>query len=89
MMGVDRAKGDRDVDSPIVDPDGSGNEAFLPVFDESFFTDAERRLIPRTGDDEHPEWYVDHQGLLYSLAVERLVSASCRWVSDPASTCFW
>lgn len=52
----------------LTNPDGE-NEVFLPVFNLDFFTEEERDAIPRTGDDEHPEQYVDHQGLAYKCAV--------------------
>lgn len=53
----------------IADPEGSGNEVFLPVYDDEFFSDEERVKIPNTGDEEHPELYIDHFGGLYLLAV--------------------
>jgi MoxR-like ATPase len=53
----------------VVDPDGSGNHSFLPIYDPEYFDATERAKIPRTGDDEHPELYVDHFGGLYLLAV--------------------
>lgn len=53
----------------IVDPRGIGKPVYLPVFDEKFFSEEERKKIPRTGDDEHPESYVDHQGLVYQSVV--------------------
>lgn len=53
----------------VVDPDGSGNEVYLPIYDSAFFDDSERTLIPKTGSDEHPELYVDHFGGVYGLGV--------------------
>lgn len=53
----------------VVDPNGSGNEIMLPIFDPMYFDDEERARIPRTGDDEHPELYVDHFGGVYGLGV--------------------
>jgi MoxR-like ATPase len=53
----------------IPDPDGSGREAFLPIFRVDFFSDEEQMKIPRTGDGEHPELYVDHFGGAYLAAV--------------------
>lgn len=53
----------------VADPNGSGNEVFLPVYDPDFFSDEERAKIPRSGDDEHPELYVDHFGGVYLAAV--------------------
>jgi len=53
----------------IVDPNGSGNEVFLPIFDEKYFTEAERAMIPQTGSDEHPELYIDWNSGVYKVAV--------------------
>lgn len=53
----------------IRDPKGYGDPVYLPVFDLEFFPPEERVKIPRTGDDEHPESYVDHQGLVYKSVV--------------------
>lgn len=53
----------------IKDPEGSGFEVYLPVYDVEFFDVDERALIPRTGDDEHPELYIDHNGAVYKCAV--------------------
>ncbi len=47
------AKGSRSVD--------------LPIFRIDFFSDTEQQKIPRTGQDERPEDYVDHAGLLYTV----------------------
>lgn len=41
----------------------------LPIFDPAFFSEEERSAIPMTGDDEHPEEYVDHLNLVYKTAV--------------------
>ena len=53
----------------IPDPKASGNETYLPIYDLEFFDEEERSKIPQTGDDEHPELYVDHFGGVYLLAV--------------------
>lgn len=53
----------------ILDPMGSGNEAFLPIYDRDYFDVTERAKIPQTGEDAHPELYIDHFGGLYLLAV--------------------
>lgn len=53
----------------VVDPEGTGNFTFLPVFANEFFSDNERSKIPATGDDEHPENYIDHNGAVYKIAV--------------------
>lgn len=42
--------------------------AKLPVFDPKSFEEDEREHIPRSGDDEHPELYIDHAGLTYAVA---------------------
>jgi len=53
----------------VPDPMGSGNETFLPIYDIAHFSDEEQSKIPRAGDDEHPELYVDHFGGTYTAAV--------------------
>ena len=53
----------------VKDPNGSGNEVFLPIYRRDYFTDVEASKIPQTGDDEHPELYVDHFGGVYLAAV--------------------
>lgn len=53
----------------VLDPEGTGNYTFLPIFDPSYFSDNERGKIPTTGDDEHPENYIDHNGAVYKIAV--------------------
>lgn len=64
----DRAAGIRAF-RKITDPRGSGNFTFLPVYDLDHFVESDLVLIPRTGDDEHPELYVDHSGAVYDCAV--------------------
>ncbi len=44
-------------------------KVFLPVFDPEFFDDIERSKIPQTGEDAHPELYVDHSNAVYKTAV--------------------
>ena len=54
----------------VYDPEVRGGEpVYLPIFDVDFFSPEEQAAIPRTGDDEHPEEYVDHMGLTYKAAV--------------------
>ncbi|USH45090.1 AAA-ATPase [Gordonia phage Camerico] len=52
-----------------IDADNKSRFVMLPVFDPQYFDDNERAKIPMTGDDEHPEKYVDHQNLLYKTGV--------------------
>lgn len=54
----------------VEDPHGTGHSVMLPIFNLNHFTEEQRALVPQTGDDEHPELYVDYSGLIYSLAVE-------------------
>ena len=51
----------------IKDPTGYGPSIHMPIFDPDHFTEDERKNIPRPGDDEHPELYIDHLGLLYKM----------------------
>lgn len=53
----------------IVDPEGTGNFVFMPIFDPKFFPEEEQAKIPQTGDDEHPELYLDHNGSVYKIMV--------------------
>lgn len=53
----------------VQDPAASGNETFLPIYRMDFFDADEQAKIPKTGDDEHPELYVDHFGGVYLAAV--------------------
>lgn len=46
-----------------------GRDVYLPIFDPEFFDENERAKIPRTGDDEHPEKYMDHLGLAFITTV--------------------
>lgn len=46
-----------------------GNEVYLPIFSDSIFNEVAQAKIPRTGDKEHPEEYVDHFGGVYAVAV--------------------
>src|SRR5690606_39241824 len=52
-----------------ISDDKSGNSVYLPVFSPDFFSEEERELIPKSGDPEHPEMYVDHFGGVYASAV--------------------
>ena len=60
----------------IPDPKPSGSlvgkrpDVFLPIFDPASFSESEEAKIPKMGDDEHPENYLDHNGLFYTFAVE-------------------
>ena len=53
----------------VEDPEKSGPTVYLPIFNLDHFSVEEQAAIPRTGDDEHPEEYVDHMGLVYKTAV--------------------
>lgn len=53
----------------VVDPDDSGSEVYLPIYRGDFFTPEEQSKIPKTGEDAHPELYVDHFGGVYGCAV--------------------
>lgn len=67
----------------VPDPLGSGNEVFLPIYRRDFFSPEEQELIPNTGDDEHPELYVDHFGGTYGLAVAWLELDETPMLSGP------
>jgi len=52
----------------IGQPDGPGTVA-LPIFAPSTFTDEELHHIPKTGDDNTPELYVDYDHKLYKFGI--------------------
>lgn len=52
----------------VVDPETS-NEVYLPIYRRDFFSVEEQAKIPHTGDDEHPEDYIDHGFYTYKVAV--------------------
>ncbi|QRI45565.1 AAA-ATPase [Gordonia phage Ekhein] len=45
-----------------------GREVYLPVFKREIFSPEEQAKIPATGDQEHPETYIDHMGLTFTVA---------------------
>jgi MoxR-like ATPase len=61
----------------IQDPAMYGPPIPIPIMDEMavdregnrIFSDADRARIPRTGDDEAPEAYYDHNGIVYKTAI--------------------
>lgn len=64
----------------IVDPE-TGNSVWLPIYKPEFFSEEQRAKIPTTGDDEHPEDYVDHGQLVYKVAV--------LWTELDETPAFW
>lgn len=64
----------------VTDP-ATGNEIFLPIFRRDFFPPEQQELIPATGDDEHPEDYVDHGFYVYKVAV--------LWTELDETPAFW
>jgi len=52
----------------IIDP-ATENETYLPIYRWDFFSAEEIEKIPQTGDDEHPEDYIDHGFYVYKVAV--------------------
>lgn len=57
----------------LLDPEkGSSNFVYMPIFDRDSFSAEEQEKIPtagRTPEDDHPELYEDHFGLLYATVV--------------------
>ena len=53
----------------VEQPDGP-NTVYLPIFSRNAFTAEEVMLIPQTGDDTHPELYMDYDHKLYRFAVD-------------------
>lgn len=52
-----------------IENEESGHSVLLPIYRLDYFSEDEQKKIPRTGDDEHPERYVDHMGLVYKATV--------------------
>ncbi|AOE44601.1 AAA-ATPase [Gordonia phage Jumbo] len=52
----------------IYDQGNSERYALVPVFDPKHFEPEWRSMIPMTGDDSHPENYIDHQNVAYRVA---------------------
>lgn len=86
VTDADRAEGIR-AWRRLLDPFGSGQEIFLPIFDSTesgIFTEQERILIPQTGSSRHPELYVDYSDLTWRFAVESLTLQNTLFVqSEP------
>lgn len=53
----------------IPDPSNDDRATWLPIYKGEMFEDEESDKIPHSGDEEHPELYVDHSGLVYRVAV--------------------
>lgn len=51
----------------IVDEE-TGNAVFMPIYDRSKLPRELQSLVPQTGDDEHPENFIDYDGLVFDLA---------------------
>lgn len=54
----------RRVEDPV-----TGNSIFLPIYRRDFFPPEMQALIPTTGDDTHPEDYVDHGQYVFKAGV--------------------
>lgn len=53
----------------VIDPEGTGLEVYLPIYRLDYFSEVEQAKVPVTGDDEHPELYIDHFGGVYTVGV--------------------
>jgi len=47
----------------------TGNSVNLPIYRRDFFAEEAQGKIPNTGDEEHPETYIDHNKAVYKIAV--------------------
>lgn len=52
----------------VVDQE-TGYSIYIPVYDAQRLPEHLRRLVPQTGDDEHPENFIDYEGLVFMLSV--------------------
>lgn len=64
----------------ITDPE-TNNSVWLPIYRRDFFDAETQKLIPTTGDDEHPEDYADHSNFLYKVAM--------LWTELDETPAFW
>lgn len=64
----DRARGIR-AWRVLRDLAGTDNTVALPIYDIATMPDEVKVKVPRTGDDEHPEDYIDHNNAVYRIAV--------------------
>lgn len=53
----------------VADQRGTGKFTYLPIFNIESFSEEDRSLVPATASIEHPEWYVDTDNLVYTVAV--------------------
>lgn len=51
----------------VPDPDGYGTVLRLPIFAKDHFDPIAQSKVPKVGDDEHPEDYLDHGGFVYKM----------------------
>lgn len=72
----------RKIDSPDDDfVPVAGDEIYMPIFADSIFNEVQQTKIPRSGDREHPEEYVDYYGGVYAVSVHltKLKSTPAVW----------
>lgn len=53
----------------VHDIEGYGPTVYLPIFNRGFFSEEIQETIPKVGDEEHPEDYVDYANMVYKIAV--------------------
>lgn len=53
----------------IVNPDDQNKFTHIPIFSRTHFSEEDQKNIPSTGDDTHPELYIDHTNAVYKIAV--------------------
>lgn len=53
----------------VPDPEGFGADIKLPIFARDFFDLTTQGKIPKIGDQERPEDYLDHGGFVYKVGV--------------------
>lgn len=51
----------------IEDPENFGPDLYLPIFAKDFFDEIDWSKVPKIGDQERPEDYLDHGGFVYKL----------------------
>lgn len=66
----------RDMERPEYD-----TGIYLPIYDLNRYDEVERSKVPQTGDDEHPESYLDHNNAVFQIAA--------LWVGLDESPALW
>lgn len=57
----------------VQDPNGFGPDLYAPIFRREALNPALAPLVPKPGDESHPELFIDYAGLLYPFVAESIM----------------